>query len=54
MNKTDKQQIVDIMSSIGNAKETINLSKPVRAIGNIEDWLGEIELEMQRSMKRLC
>jgi dynein heavy chain len=52
--KTDRTLIVELQSIIGNAKETIELSKPVKAINNIEDWLGELELEMQRSMKKLC
>ena len=52
--KSDKLQITDIQSSIGTAKETINLYKVVKSIGNIEDWLGELEKEMQVSLKRLC
>lgn len=28
--------------------------KPVKSLGNIEDWLGEIEKEMQQSLKKLC
>eukprot|EP01032_Pedospumella_encystans_P029172 gene29172-32946_t len=52
--KADKLQINEIQSIIGNAKESILLSKPLKAMGNIEDWLGELEKEMQRSLKRLC
>lgn len=52
--KQDRSLITEIQSSMGNQKETIVLSNPVKAIGNIEDWLGEIESEMQRSLKRLC
>jgi dynein heavy chain len=52
--KVDKMQIVTIQSSIGNAKEVIELNKPVKTVGNIEDWLGELEDEMQRSLKKLC
>jgi dynein heavy chain len=51
--KADKTLIQEILSIIGNAKEVVALSKPVKAIGNIEDWLGEIEKEMQRSLKKL-
>ena len=53
-NKADKTQIIQIQSSIGNAKETVVLDKFVKAQGNIEDWLGKLELEMQRSLKRLA
>jgi dynein heavy chain len=52
--KTDKMQIITIQSSIGNAKEVIELNKVVKTVGNIEDWLGELEDEMQRTLKRLC
>lgn len=52
--KSDRNLITEIQSIIGSTKETIALYKPVKAIGNIEDWLGEIETEMQRSLKRLC
>ena len=52
--KTDKSIINQIQSSMGNAKETISFGKPVKTHGNIEDWLGEIEKEMQRTLKRLC
>jgi hypothetical protein len=41
-------------SIIGPVKETISLSKAVKSIGNIEEWLGELEKEMQLSLKRLC
>ena len=52
--KSDKSIILEIQSSMGNAKETIPLNKPVKTSGNIEDWLGELEREMQRSLKRLA
>lgn len=52
--KQDKLQIVEILSIIANAKETVTLNKGVKAMGNIEDWLGELEKEMQRSVKKLC
>lgn len=52
--RVDRSQIVEIQSSIGNAKEAVLLYKPVKAINNIEDWLGELEGEMQRTLKRLC
>lgn len=51
--KADKTLIIEILSIIGTAKEVVSMNKPVKAIGNIEDWLGEIEKEMQRSLKKL-
>jgi dynein heavy chain len=53
-NKADRTQITEIQSSIGSAKETVILDKFVKCQGNIEDWLGKLELEMQRSCKRLA
>jgi dynein heavy chain len=52
--KGDKLQIVEIQSIMGPVKETISLNKVVKSIGNIEDWLGELEKEMQLSLKKLC
>eukprot|EP01041_Mallomonas_annulata_P002980 gene2980-5847_t len=50
----NKTQILQIQSNIGNTKETVTLIKAVKAQGNIEEWLGELESEMQRSLKWLC
>lgn len=52
--KSERQQILEIQSSIGAARETVRFNKPVIAHGNIEDWLGEVEHEMQRSLKYYC
>lgn len=52
--KSDRSQIQQFQSSIGTAKETVDFYQPVKAQGNIEDWLGELEREMQRSLKHLC
>ena len=52
--KIDRASIVEIQSSIGTAKEAVTLNKPLKAIGNIEDWLGELEMEMQKTLKRMC
>lgn len=46
--------IIALQSIIGPVKETISLFKPVKSVGNIEEWLGEIEKEMQVSLKRLA
>ena len=50
----DQSLITEIQSRMESHKETIILTNYVKAVGNIEDWLGEIESEMQRSLKRLC
>ena len=53
--KTDKSLIVQIQSIIGNVRESITLNDPVKSTNsNIEDWLGVLEKEMQRSLKKLC
>eukprot|EP00596_Hydrurales_sp_CCMP1899_P003886 CAMPEP_0119049504 /NCGR_PEP_ID=MMETSP1177-20130426/64964_1 /TAXON_ID=2985 /ORGANISM="Ochromonas sp, Strain CCMP1899" /LENGTH=452 /DNA_ID=CAMNT_0007026809 /DNA_START=96 /DNA_END=1450 /DNA_ORIENTATION=- len=52
---TDKALIIEIHSIIGNTKESVTLHEPVKSTNsNIEDWLGVLEKEMQRSLKRLC
>jgi len=38
---------------MGSAKEIIPLADPVKAEGNIEEWLCRLELEMKRSMKNI-
>ena len=53
--KTDRTQIIEIHSILGPVQESVTLYEPVKcANSNIEDWLGALEREMQRSMKRLC
>jgi len=39
---------------MGGIEEKIDLIEPVLAEGNIEDWLGKLEKEMQRSMRQVC
>jgi dynein heavy chain len=51
--KGEKNHIIELQSMIGNAKETIVLNKAVKSVGNIEDWLGELEKEMQLTLKKL-
>lgn len=53
--KKDKAQIIEIHSIMGNVRESVTLIEPVKSTNsNIEDWLGVLEKEMQRSLKRLC
>ncbi len=51
--KKDKTNITKIMNEFGRVYEVIDLVKPVKAQGNIEDWLNDILREMRRSLKRL-
>lgn len=43
----EKSNIVSIVNISGADDETIPLSKAVKAMGNIEDWLGALEKGMQ-------
>jgi len=52
--KVDKKKIVKIQGVAGNAVEIVDLTTPVMAVGNIEDWLLALEYEMQRSVRREC
>jgi len=46
----DKKKITQINASLGSENETIDLTTPVNAEGNIEDWMYKIELEMRASL----
>jgi dynein heavy chain len=50
----DRKLIVDIRSVMGSSEEAIQLVDPVKAEGNIEEWLCRLELEMKRSMRGIC
>jgi dynein heavy chain len=52
--KADKKKIIRIKGVVGKAEEPVTLSSPIMAVGNIEDWLLELEYEMQRSIRREC
>ena len=52
--KSDKKKILKIKSIVGNAEEVVDLTTPVMASGNIEDWLTNLESEMQKSVRREC
>jgi len=51
---TDRRLIIDIRAVMGSAEEVIPLQDPVKAEGNIEEWLCRLELEMKRSMRGIC
>ena len=46
--------IIEIKSQEGKDEEVIELKKPVKPVGNIEDWLGSLEKEMQSTMHAIC
>jgi dynein heavy chain, axonemal len=52
--ENDPSIIVSIVSKEGNAEEKIKLNSPVKAVGNVEDWLGDLLVEMQSTMKSLA
>ncbi|CAM9274876.1 unnamed protein product [Chrysoparadoxa australica] len=52
--KTEKTSILGLRSIVGPDEEGITLAKDVKATGNIENWLGALEKEMQSSLKGLC
>lgn len=47
----EKSNIVGITNISGADEETIALSKPVKATGNLEDWLGALEKGMQACIR---
>lgn len=50
----DKTLITEITQIMGKTSETVQLHEPVRAEGNIEDYLIRLEKEMQRSVKTIA
>lgn len=50
----DRRQIVSIMQNVGKDVEEVFLTEKVKAEGNIEQWLLNLEKEMQRSIRDVC
>lgn len=49
--RREKTSIVSIVNIAGADQESISLRKPVKAAGNIEDWLGALEKAMQVNLE---
>ena len=54
LDEQDRRQIVSIMQNVGKDVEEVFLTDKVKAEGNIEQWLLNLEKEMQRSMRDVC
>jgi dynein heavy chain len=54
MDDSNRKAITKIVCKFGGCMEKVTLVEPVMAEGNIEDWLGKLEKEMQRSMRQIC
>eukprot|EP01138_Halocafeteria_seosinensis_P007479 gb/GECG01007645.1/.p1 GENE.gb/GECG01007645.1/~~gb/GECG01007645.1/.p1 ORF type:complete len:3314 (+),score=514.53 gb/GECG01007645.1/:1-9942(+) len=52
--RKDKSQIIAMMSREGDTEEKMELQNPVKAQGNIENWLTDLLKEMKRTMKEAC
>jgi dynein heavy chain len=51
----DPKLIIEIKNIFtGTEYESVMLDDPVRAEGQIEDWLNRLEKEMQKSMRKIC
>jgi len=53
-NKKDKFTLEKMLAPGGAGAEIVPFSKPVKAQGNIEDWLEDVRVEMTRTMKDIC
>ena len=53
-NKKDKTIIEKLHGDGGDGHEVVPFCTPVRAVGNIEDWLCELLKKMQITMKDVC
>jgi dynein heavy chain len=52
--KNDKTSILKIHGSGGMGHEIIPFLKPVKAIGNVEDWLMSLQVNMKLTLKELA
>ena len=52
--KRDRALIKAVISREGRAEERIELRRPVKAVGNIEDWLNDLLREKRATMKLLA
>ena len=52
--KLDRRKVVKLKGIVGKAEEVLDLTTPMMATGNIEDWLSSLESEMQRAVRREC
>jgi dynein heavy chain len=54
VDEQNRKLITRIVCKFGGCMEKVTLTEPVLAEGNIEDWLGKLEKEMQRSMRQIA
>eukprot|EP00935_MAST-01C_sp_MAST-1C-sp1_P000949 g949.t1 len=52
--KKDKTTITTILCGGGKGAEVVPFANPIKAVGNIEEWLGAICKEQQVTMKDIC
>jgi len=52
--KKDRTIVTQIVNVLKGNPEIIDLRRPVKAQGNIEDWLTLLLEEMQRTLKEMC
>jgi dynein heavy chain, axonemal len=50
----DVSSITALISDFSGDSDVVELAKPIKATGNVEDWLRSLVEEMRRSMKVLC
>ena len=52
--QTDRRLIKSIHQVFGGSEETVELEEPVKCVGNIENWLCDVESAMQKSVRGVC
>jgi dynein heavy chain, axonemal len=50
----DKSNILSMINSVKGEQERVSFNKPVKAKGNIEDWLNILVAEMRAALKDVC
>jgi hypothetical protein len=49
----DRKLITHMIGAYGGFEEPLELAEPVKAEGNIEDWLKKLEMAMQHTIKEI-
>lgn len=52
--ENNKMNIKSIVQTFAGDEEELEFNEEVECIGNVEEWLGRVEKEMQRSVKAKC
>lgn len=52
--RKEKHIILSVMNEFGKTIESVDLSHPIKAQGNIEEWLNDLLFESRVTLKKMC